>query len=223
MNPQLLVLFIILNVPLFIGLRYAIKAQMFPEVLANQVLILFAVFLCLENGRLYFLATRQKNLNKLTSSLNSNFYINGMAFLYVLYSTIALATATYYPGFPSIAGLFIILFVSQSLILSVSIPMIVDKLLRKFKYGLQDEDTVKDYLKKLSPYKGLLESTPTHHGENRLSPIEIEAIDGVFKRTIQVEIKKELKQMLRPVLLLWSKLFSFFNALILAFLLYQIV
>jgi len=200
-----------------------IKAQLFPEVLASGVLILFTLLLCIENGRLYFLATRKKNLHKLAKSLNSSFYINGMAFLYVLYSTVALATAIYYPGFPSITGLFIILFVSQSLILSISIPTIVDKLLRKFKYGLQDESKVKDYLNKLSPYKGSMESAPTHHGENRLSPIEIEAIDSVFKKTIQAEVKKELKQVLRPVLLLWSKLFSFFNALILAFLLYQIV
>lgn len=225
MHPQLVFLFVILNVPLFIGLRYLIKAQLFPELMAQQILLLFVLFLCIEHVRLYLLAMgRKKNLLKLTQSLANPVYLNGMAFLYIVYCTLSLATVVYYPSFPSIHGLFIILFVSQYLLLSVSMPTFVDRLLlKKFKYGLQQEEKVKNYLNQLSPYQGLIESMPANHGENRLSPIEIEAIDKLFKKNMQAEMKKELKQVLCPSLLLWSRLFSFVNAAIIALLFHWIV
>lgn len=226
MNLQLFVLSVVLNIPIFFLFRYFIINGLISQSLLNLTLHLIVFFIIVEYVKLYFATInfltgkKHKNLTQLNTRLANTANANGMIFIYLIYAAIALSSVIYYPNFPSISALFIIIFVLQYLLLIIAISIFVNFLIEDgFKYRLENPNVLIDYLMKLSPYHSL---TDENRGENRLSKIEMKAIDNIFKQIMRKELKKELKFILYHTLLFWSRLFSLVNAIILSLLLWII-
>ncbi|WP_353571036.1 hypothetical protein [Candidatus Albibeggiatoa sp. nov. BB20] len=224
MKAEFFILSVTLNVPIFFLLRHFITSNTISADFMNAVLGIMIFFIVAEHIQLYFSASNGRNLNKLNQKLSDASYVNRMAFLYLFYGTLALASVIYYPNFPSVFALFIIIFVFYYFVLSAVITAFVYFLTEVgFRYNLQDSEKVKQFLKQLSSKHEQSEQENENCGENRLSMIEINAIDDVFKKMIRKELKIELKFILYSTLLLWSRLFSLVNATILSLLLAEIV
>jgi hypothetical protein len=227
MNLQLFVLSVVLNIAIFFLFRHFIINELISQRLLNVGLGFIIFFIIAEYAKLYFATInfitdkKNKNLTKLNTRLANTANANTMIFIYLFYAAIALSSVIYYPSFPSIPALFIIIFVLQYLLLIIAIFIFVNFLIGDgFKYRLENPDVLIDYLIKLSPYHSL---TDESHGENRLSKIEMKAIDNIFKQMMRKELKKELKFILYHTLLFWSRLFSLVNTIILSLLLWLIV
>jgi hypothetical protein len=217
MNLQLFILSVTLNIPIFFLCRYFIIDKLISNYAMNWILTGITILIIIEHAWL-FQQTLSRNISRLNKVFYSTVYINSMIFVYLFYMSIALAAVIYYPSFPSSIGLFIIIFVLHYLLLTAIISVFIAFLVRYgFRYNLQQPEKVKNFLKGLSLKHN--HSAKDSEGENRLSLIEVDALDNVFKKMIYKELKIELKCILFSLLLLWSRLFSLINAIILSLLL----
>ncbi|MEK7991045.1 MAG: hypothetical protein VSS52_008580 [Thiotrichaceae bacterium] len=225
MNLKLFALSLVFNVSIFFVCGYFIIDKTISESMMNIILAIISLFIIIEHTKLLFtIYGHRKYFAKLKQSHDNIFYIsNIMFFMYLFYSAISLAAVIYYPTFPNIFGLFILIFVFHYFILATIILVCVYALIKMgFRYNLKDLNKVKEFLKQLSPQQSVSSDGHQNYGENRLSSIEIDAIDDVFKKTMRKELRTELQSILYRILLPWSRLFSLANAIILSLLLAKI-
>ncbi len=249
---------IILNTILFFSFPHFtanMTTDTIGQLLALNVLLIFIInvfFLFFVYSNPIFFNCYQEKLFKPYHIINKLIHL-----IYSVLFTFSLAVVIYHPSLFSIFGLFIIVFVVHYFIVMLVIYTFIFLLVeRGFRYHLQNNDVVTQFLQYLSPithvnfsnstesdeknnyennnlpvkfgYKNyhlvnLYEKNSLTTGSNRLSIVEIYAIDEIFKRKMRKELKTNLRTILTITLSVWIRLISSINAVILSLLIFFII
>ncbi|MCV6636388.1 hypothetical protein [Candidatus Albibeggiatoa sp. nov. NOAA] len=165
---------------------------------------------------------QERNINNLLKevekSLSKSHFLDHFALI------AALSAIIFYPFFPSIFALFIIIVRLQNFILPFIINSFTSMIIRQgFRYNLSNADAIKEFLRYLAPQQSLSDFEQKNHGVNRLSQLEMNAIEESFQKHVRKELKGELETVLYRIFLVWARAFSVVNAAILSILLFLII